>query len=109
MEEIKIYTIMTCTTIEEDKVYKGFPNLGDTRIIGFYIDKDLAIKAVEENWANMNEFCFNYAIIEEVQEGLFQPSISENRMIFKFDYGNNVYKQIEEPTILNYISGITMG
>ena len=43
----------------------------DSRCWGFYTKKSKAIRAVEENWSDINEYgYYQYAVIETVEEGL---------------------------------------
>ena len=83
--------------------------MGDERIVGFYIDKEDAFKNVKENDCNINNTYYNYALIEEVEEGLRNPAGCSNRWFFKYNKETDEYDEIEEPTFLNGFSGFTIG
>lgn len=114
-----IYAIMVCTKIEEH-IYtmkdengnekekpSGFPDFGATRVVGFYHEKENAIDAVKENAGDIWETCYDYAIVETVEPGLYQSS--HDRWIFKHNPSTGGYDEIPEPEILNHTVGITIG
>ena len=96
---------MTCSEIKEDKY--GLPDIKADRLIGFYCNKDTAFRAVKENWADMYETVCDYAIIEEVEEGLYTCSVT--RWFFKFNKETKRYEEIPEPILFNHLCGLTMG
>lgn len=114
-----IYTIMVCTKIDEmiytkknengDIVSKksGFPDFGDSRVIAFYHEKETAIEAVKANAGDMYETCYDYAIVEEVEPGLYSGSIT--RWVFKYNRDIKGYEPIDEPDILKHACSITIG
>lgn len=101
---MKIYTIMTFEKLECSEY--GFPNFGSQNPCGWYISKTDAFKAVENNMCDIWETCYDYALIEEVVEGLYP--CSRIRWFFKFDIDSKTYKQIEEPEWLSHFSGFTL-
>lgn len=64
----------------------------DTRCWGFYRSKDKAIKAVKENWTDMNE-CgyYHWVVIEEMEEGLIYYPRKE--IWFEENFDINVVKK----------------
>lgn len=68
-----IYTILMCEKIEN---YKSLPRLGSQRLVGFYESEYDAINAVKENTCDLWEYCYDYAIVERVYEGVFHSDIS---------------------------------
>lgn len=105
MEHNKIYTILVFTRLEEDK--HGWPEFGSERIVGYYTDKDKAFNAVIGNACDINETCYDYALIEEVEEGLYNAAF--NRWIFKYNKDADKYEQIEELDFMKHFSGFTIG
>ncbi len=114
-----IYMIMVCTKIEE-KVYEhvetdgttsfkpsGYPKFGVRDVVGFYHDKEEAIRDVEWNACDINETMFKYAIIEEVYPGIYP--CSRTRWIFEYDRDSDTYYQINEPEILKKMMDVTLG
>lgn len=99
-----IYTILIFTKLEKDKYG---PDFGCERLVGYYTDKDSAFAAVINNSCDINETCYNYALIEEVEEGLYNPAF--NRWWFKFNYDRGEYEQIDEPDVVNHYCGFTIG
>ena len=73
----------------------GYPDTGDSTCWGFYSDKDTAFKAVHENWSDMEERCYKYAVIEEYREGIC--GYNGYRQFFKYDVDKNGYFEIDEP------------
>ena len=83
----------------------------DSRCWGFYSNKKKAIKAVEENWTDMNEAgYYPYAVIEEIAEGLLQIYTSSKALWFKACYDNGYceYKKCETPEFAKGIVGWTI-
>jgi hypothetical protein len=115
----KIYTIMVCSKLEE-KIYtknvngniietkSGFNDYGDTRVWGFYTDKDAAIEALHFNSTDMNETCYEYACLEAYDEGISNCRPHETQW-FKFDHNINGYFEIETPILEKRICGRAMG
>ena len=107
MNALKIYTILTFTKLEIDE--HKWPVFGSERLVGYYADKQHAIEAVKNNNADINETCYDYALVEEVEEGLYQPANSDKRWLFKFNRDTKLYEPIEEPDWLHEFSGFTIG
>ena len=101
-----IYTIMVFEKLEyKDK----FHDIGASRLVGFYHNFNDAEKAVTTNAGDINETCYDYAIIEKVEPGLYQCATSKDRTLYKFDYESHTYNRIEEPKCLSHIAGFTLG
>lgn len=100
----KIYTITGATKLEVDN--KGWPNFGSTRVFGYYTDKDVAIESVKTNALDIRETIYDYMIVEEIVEGLYQPSTTRWFFVAKDD---DTFEEIKEPTFLRHFAGISMG
>ena len=72
---------MTMTKLKQDEKTK-FPDFGSSSIVGYYFDKNDAFNAVKENACDINETCYDYALIEEIREGLYFPAFSDCRWFF---------------------------
>lgn len=104
-KRINIYTINVCERLEVDD--KGWPDCGSLRTVGYYTDREYAIKAVEMNMCDIYEMCYNYAIIEKVEEGLYNPSI--DTLFFKYDISTDTYKKISKPEFMEHFCGFSIG
>ena len=88
----KIYTV---TTIEKlDQTNDLYTDTGYTRTIGWYTKEDRAKSIVIRNGCDMNETIYDYAVVEELGEGLY-PNASQ-RWLFKFNRSTRMYEEIEE-------------
>lgn len=101
-----IYAIMVC---ERMGVKNFLPDLGSSRLIGWYGIYETAVSAVMENWCGIDECCYDYALIEKIEEGLYRPANSNERWWFKYDHETNTYVPVEEPKEYEHYSGFTIG
>lgn len=93
MNKNKIYVIEVCTKLEFDKL--KLPDMGAEDIVGFYSDKESAFDIVINNCGDLHETCYDYALIEEVEEGIYPGSTT--RWFFKFNMDTQQYEPISEP------------
>ncbi len=104
-----IYTIVVCTKLQE-LVYKkteadgtvlkkpsGFIDYGERDEVGFFHEKENAFDAVKGNACDINETCYEYAIVEEVKPGIY--SSTHNRWFFKYNRDRDEYVQIAAPQL----------
>ena len=97
-------TIFTISVMEKIK-----PGIGDTTEyghksnIGWYFKKEDAILAVEQNTADIYEGAYNFAIIEEYEQGLYPIRISVQ--FFKSNPEINKYEKTEEPDCMKNTYG----
>lgn len=54
------------------------------RCHGYYADEDKAFKAVFENWGDIQECYYEYAVIEYVPEGIYSQTGDEPQHWFKW-------------------------
>ena len=99
-----IYAI-TCFEQFEERILKdgrpaGFPDYGAMVFMGFYHDFDDATESVIENNCDINERCYNYAVIEEISPGLY--AYPRPRWFYKFNYDTNNYEPIGEPDFMKH-------
>lgn len=63
----EIYVYSQPWTINE----QGFYEYGTSERVGFYYEKETAIKAVEENWCDIQDHYAKAAMVKEVKPGLY--------------------------------------
>ena len=105
MQEQEYYFITVFEQFGVDKL--GWPDTGCRRCWGFYCDKDTAIQALHENWTDMNETIYDYAVIEEYYEGIGQTTF--NHWFFKYNQKLDEYQQINQPEELRHYAGFALG
>ena len=104
-EKEKYYFITVFEKIEADKL--GWPNTGSSRCWGFYRQKDVALQALHENWTDMEETIYQYAVLEEYNEGISHAT--GYSQWFKFDDEKGGYFEIEEPECAKHFIGWSIG
>ena len=106
--EDKVYWFITVLEyIEEDDL--GWPKFGATRCWGFYTDKEVALKALHENWTDMWETCYDYAVLEPYYEGISGIGDKEDRQFFEYDADKDGYFEIDEPSEVRHVVGFAFG
>ena len=105
LKEREYFFITVFTRLDVDKL--GWPDTGTERTWGFYRNKNTAIKALHENWTDMEETIYHYAVIEGYKEGI--SNITEYRQFFEFDEEKGGYFEIEEPEGYKHFSGFAFG
>lgn len=119
----KYYFIASVRDIMEElepelKKLRGLPDdwkyeNHEHRCWGFYLSKDRAIRAVTENWTDMNEAgYYKYAVIEPHYEGLINPIINEDIwFVAKYDKEKKIclgYERCERPKWAEHVCGWTI-
>ena len=75
-----------------------FPDFGIIESLGFYYEYETAVRALHENWADINECgLFAGAWIEMKFPGLYPYTGKEGRQFFKWDNEREGYFEAEEP------------
>jgi len=106
--ELRDRTFYFITVFEKlDIDERGFPDTGSQRCWGFYSDKETAFRAVHENWTDLEETIYKYAIIEEYEEGI--SHLTGYRQWFKFDIEKKGYVEIDEPEGYKHFVGFGIG
>lgn len=101
-----IYVVMMC---ERMGVKNFLQDFGSSRLVGWYGAYETAVSAVMENWCGINEHCYDYALIEKIEEGLYKPANSSERWWFKYNQVTDTYDPVEEPKEYEHYSGFTIG
>jgi len=74
----------------------GFePTIKDERCFGYFLDKQKALTATDENWADMHECLYNWLVIEKIPEGLH--AMPKEEIWFEWDSGLNSWIHIKKP------------
>ena len=98
------------TVVEKMELYpnsKDFADTGETRCWGFYSGKEEAAHLLHLNCTDMHEDMYDYAVIEEYEEGI--SNYIGNRQWFKWDADRQGYFEIDEPEIVKYICCFALG
>ena len=85
----------------------GWPDTGSRRCFGYFGDKDTAIQAVTENWCDINETCYDYAVIEHIEPGIHP--IGDEQIWFQFDYDDRAYHWTEKPDAVKGTINFALG
>lgn len=100
MESIYVITTFEQLNINTDKLNLGINTdpselgleFGDIRIVGWYKDLSVAENKVESNACDINEGCYEWAIIEEVPEGLYPYGFENIRKLYRFNKTTGKYE-----------------
>lgn len=87
---------------------KGWVDFGYQRTWGFYSERERAVQALHENWTDMWETCYDYAVIEKYDEGISHYNF-KSRQWFKFDEEHKGYFEIEEPDGVKHVGSFALG
>ena len=107
MDYATMWFITVFERVECDQ--KGFPDFGSSRCWGFYSDRGVAIRAVRENWTDMREGMYEYAVVEGFDEGISGGHDPAESQWFKWDDENACYKEIEQPAVVAHCANWAMG
>ena len=78
-----------------------------SRAVGFYGSFHEAEIAITNNYGDIRECLYDYAVLEEITEGLYPYPL--NRKVYKFNEKTGKYHPIPEPKYLKHIYGMTIG
>ena len=79
----------------------------DTRCVGYVSDLNLAKEIIKNNEYDLNETIYNYALIENIPEGIYQYDMSP--LWFKFNELNEKYESCEIPECCKNNVGFGIG
>ena len=86
----------------------SWPKLGEQRTWGFYEDRETAVRALHENWTDMWECYYDYAVIEKFDTGI-SNYVCDSRQWFKFNRECDGYFEIEEPECMKHVCSFALG
>ena len=88
----------------EGEVHSGLPDTGCMDHMGFYYDLDTAIKAMNENWADIQETIYHAGFILCRFPGLYNCTLTEHRMYFLWNKERKGFFEAEEPKIFEHVA-----
>lgn len=90
---------ITCFQKDGTEKIDGLPNFGTMRTFGYLENYDEAEKALNENWCDMYECVYNYAVIEKIGPGKVKGLAckEEDRKWFQYDREKDGFFQIKKP------------
>ena len=89
------------TTIETKK-----GDVKDTRCVGYFKTFEEAEQAVIKNACDIWETCYDYAVIENIKEGLYQYDFHPTW--YKYHKLTSGYVKCEQPDFVNLKGGVGM-
>lgn len=92
--------------IEPDR--RWFAEFGAQRTWGFYAERETAVQALHENWTDMWEYLYEYALIEQFDEGI-SHYVFGSRQWFKWNQEREGYFEIEEPECVKHLCSFAIG
>ena len=96
------------TVFEKSEInHVGWPEYGCCRTWGYYRDHNIALQALHENWTDMWETIYDYAVLEEIEEGLCP--IPESVQWFKYDRERDGYFEIDMPDGESGLTSFVLG
>lgn len=100
-----IYTITMLEKCEPD--VNGFYDRGEKRVIGYFNNWEDADKAVKANLCDrIFDSDYEYAVIEEVKEGVIKPS--KTSWWYKLNEDTLQYEPVDKPEIVKLVQGFAM-
>lgn len=86
-----------------------FTNIGSTRTFGYLESFEDAEKALNENWCDMFECYYDYAVVEEIGPGIHCYAGKDERTFFKWDRNKNGFFKIDPIPEFKHIGNIAIG
>ena len=83
---------ITCFRKYEKKP-TGYPDIGASRTVGYYPHKEWAIEDLHINNLDIHEYLYDYAVIEKIPMGLYQPA--DETIYFKWDEDKQGFYEID--------------
>ena len=75
------------------------PNLCDKRTFGYFEDYETCKLALHENWCDMREACYQYAVVEYIEQGIH--SMAKEIEWFQWDEEKEGFFEIPKPQCTN--------
>ena len=84
-------------------------DFGASRTWGFYQSRDIALQAVRENWTDIHEGLYDYAVVEGYDEGISYGHDPAESQWFKWDECEQAYVEIEQPEEVKHYGSWAIG
>lgn len=89
---------ITCMEKPGTELKNGKPDFGAIRTFGYKETYEVAEEALNDNWCDMFEYYYYYAVIEEINPGKINKNIDEkHRTWFQYNEEKEGFFQIEKP------------
>ena len=75
------------------------PNFCDKRTFGYFEDYETCTLALHENWCDMREACYQYAVVEYIEQGIH--SMAKEIEWFQWDEEKEGFFEIPKPQCTN--------
>ena len=85
----------------------GWFDGGNERTFGFFDNLETCKQALRENWCDMNETIYNFAVIEYIPQGI-HPKAREIAW-FHWDKERDGFFECEKPNATNHIVNHALG
>ena len=102
---MKIYTVTTLEKVELNE--QGFLACGSQRTPGFFKTAEDAKECIENNYGDIFEYLYEYATIEEIEDGLYP--ISNEIGWYKWDDEKKKYCEIPKPEETKHFVNYSIG
>lgn len=97
---------ITCfSKCEKDEL--GWFDGGASRTFGYYDNFEDCKRALNENWCDMHEFLYLYAVVEKIDQGIH--AIAEDEVWFKWDEKRQGFFEISKPECANGFTNHAIG
>lgn len=80
---------------------------GKQKVVGYYKEYVDALQEIHGDYTNMWEGHYNYAIVENMMEGV--PTYCKERQWFQYDSDNKGYFETLEPKYVKHICNFSFG
>ena len=95
------------TCFEKCGTNKGWLDIGASRTFGYYDNLNTCIQALNQNWCDMFEYLYEYAIVEKIGQGIHPEC--EERWFFKWDDEKKGFFDISEPEEFKHYTNLSLG
>lgn len=85
-------------------IRSGYPDMGSENRMGFYYELETAIRAMNENWADIQETVFHAGFVLCRFPGLYSSVIDEARIYFVWDEDRQGFFESPEPEIFRHVA-----
>lgn len=82
-------------------------HVGDSRTFGYFDTYNVAVQSLHENWCDMHECLYGYAVIEKIGQGIH--AIAGERQFFKYDREKDGFFEIDEPPEVKHLYNFAIG
>lgn len=102
--ELKLYFVTTMTKLEDSK---GYLETGAQRTVGYYETWEDAEQCVLTNNCDIFEYCYHFALVEEIGPGLYNTST--RRQFYRWNDEIKTYEKIDEPSFCKHYINFAIG